>query len=394
MTQNRICYLDYNATTPVAPEVRQASDPFLAEFYGNASSPHQMGDRALRAVTEAREQVARWIGASPKEIIFTSGATESNNTAIQSALLNDQKKMRIVTSAVEHSSVKSLVRNLEKQGRANVVSIQVNGRGELNLAELERELTFETAVLSLMWVNNETGVIFPIEKIAQLAKSKGILFHVDAAQAAGKIPIDLSQVPIDFLSLSAHKFYGPKGVGILYVRKETPFHPLIMGGHQERERRAGTLNVPGIVGMGKACEWTAANFSEKTRDILKLRNSLEAELLEKIPGSFVNGRESERVFNTVNLTIPGVSAEVLLGRLDEIGICASSGAACMSGALLPSHVLLATGLSEEEALSSFRFSLGFMTTEEEIRVAVERIPALVREIRRVQSEEVMNHAKS
>ncbi len=366
-------------------------EPYFSQYYGNPSSIYQLGNQSLRAIRNAREQVAKLIGAENREIVFTSCGTESNNFAIRNVLKLNPAKRKIVTSTVEHSSVRNVMQALGVEG-IQIVSVGVNRRGEINMTEFENSLTSDIALVSLMWANNETGVIFPIERIAQLVKSKGILFHVDAVQAAGKIKIDLSEVPIDFLSLSAHKFYGPKGIGILFVRDGIQLPPLIFGGHQERDRRAGTENVPAIVGMGKAAELVQSDFKRKREKIAQLRDRIEKVLLSKIPGSFINGDSSERVCNTINLTIPGVSAETLIPRLDEAGICVSSGSACLTGALEPSVVLQAMGLSEDLARSSIRFSLGYDTTDEEIDFAIECVPQVVAQIRQIRQEKVARHA--
>lgn len=387
-----IGYFDYNATTPIAPEVAQAMQPFWASSFGNSFSPHRLGDEARRAVSEARDEIARAIGASPREIIFTSGATESNNAVFQSVLFRNSKYRRILISAVEHASVRNVALHAKKTGAADVAVIPVDRDGNLDLEIFRKESDKGADLVSLMWVNNETGVVFPIEKLAEIAKSKGMLFHVDAAQAVGKLDIDLSRIPIDFLSLSAHKFYGPKGIGILFARKDVPFHPLLLGGHQERDRRAGTHNVPAIVGMAKAIEWTNRFFREKGTYLRALRDRLEHELLGRIPNAFVNGRGADRAWNTLNITIPGISSSSLITRLSEQGIFVSGGSACMSGALLPSHVLLAMGLSEDVSLSSIRFSLGCMNTEGDVTMAVEAVPALVAELRELGREEVVKYA--
>ncbi len=379
----KIYYFDYNATTPIAKEVFEEMKPFLTETYGNPSSIHRLGKNSLRAVSRAREQVAALIGASPREIIFTSGATESNNAAIQSVLAQYPGKKKIVTTVVEHSSVRNVIDQLEKQERVQAVRIPVDRHGKMDLSQFARELTDQVALVSIMWANNETGIIFPMKEIADLVKSHGILLHVDTVQAVGKIPIDLSKIGIDFLSLSAHKFYGPKGVGVLFVRDGLPFHPFIFGGHQERGRRGGTENVPGIIGMGKAAQWVKHHLNETASRLQKLREQLETILISKIPSSFVNGKTSDRICNTISLTIPNVSAEALIPRLDEIGICVSSGSACITGALEPSHVLQAMGLSRKLALSSIRLSLGCMTSEEEVNYVGEILPELVSQIQRV-----------
>lgn len=375
-------YFDYNATTPLLPEVREAILPYLSETYGNPSSIHKMGQDALHALTTAREQIAALIHADPHGIFFTSGATESNNAAIQSALLSQPEKKRIVTSAVEHSSVRNVVKEYAARSGREVVWISSDQNGSLNLTELKNALTEDVALLSIMWANNETGIIYPVEEIAALAKAKGILMHVDAVQAIGKLPMDLSKLPIDFLSLSAHKFYGPKGTGILYVKNPPQFKALMIGGTQEWGKRGGTENVPGIVGMGKAAEYIQKHMAQNIPRMETAKKYLENTLLSKIPGIFVNGAKNPRVCNTISLTIPNVSAEVLIPRLDEEGICVSSGSACLTGALEPSKVLLAMGFSEKMALSTIRLSIGSPTTDEEINYVCDVLPKVVAEIKK------------
>ncbi len=374
-------YLDNNATTKIAPEVKKVMEPYFSDFYGNPSSLYEFGTKVRRILEEARADVARVLGTkSEREIIFTSGGTESNQTAIRSALKANPNRKRIVTSQVEHSSIKNLCQQLAQEGY-EVVSIGVSGSGALDLDAFEKALSENVAVVSLMWANNETGILFPIERIAHAAKQKKILFHVDAVQAVGKIPIHLAQMPIDFLSISGHKFHGPKGIGVLYVREGVSFFPLFVGGRQERDRRAGTENVPGIVGLASALKIAVQSISNENTKIGSLRDHLEQGLLRQIPESFINGAKESRIPNTTNITIPGAEAEALLIRLSEAGIAASSGSACLTGALEPSHVLEAMGLSEELAFSSLRFSLSRFTTSEEIDFALQVIPKLVHELR-------------
>jgi len=382
-SKNKTYYFDYNATTPVADEVLSEMMPFFSQSYGNPSSIYGLGHESLRAIGQARRQVSKLIGSGEREIVFTSCGTESNNTAIWSALQANPDKRKIITTTVEHSSVRNLVSDLERSG-VEVIRIPVSKEGELDLQQLEQSLSDDVAVVSVMWANNETGVIFPVEKISKLVKSKKILLHVDAVQAVGKIKIDTSKIQIDYLSLSAHKFYGPKGVGVLYAHKKAPVHPLILGGHQERDLRAGTENVPGIVGTGKAAEIiTKSNFDDLVIQTGQLRDRLEKALLQEIPGSFINGKSADRICNTLSITIPNILAEVLIPKLDEAGICVSSGSACMTGALEPSVVLQAMGLSEDEAKCSIRFSLGLKTTQEEIDYVIEKTPRAIKEIQLV-----------
>ncbi len=379
-SKRQIYYFDYNATTPMAEEVLAEMMPFFGPAYGNPSSTYRLGSESLRALTQARRQVAKLIGADEREIIFTGGGTESNNMAIWSALQADPFKRKIVTSAVEHSSVRNVLSDLEKSG-VEVVKIPVSPAGELDLDRLEKELTENVAVVSIMWANNETGVVFPVDKITQIVKSKNILLHVDAVQAIGKIKIDLSKTAVDYLSLAAHKFYGPKGIGALFVRKNAPVHPLILGGHQERGLRGGTENVPGIVGMGKAAELLLKTSEDSIIQMGRWREQLEKALIRDIPEIIVNGKLSARACNTLNVTIPGVLSEVLIPKLDEAGICVSSGSACLTGAQEPSVVLQAMGVSKEDAMCSVRISLGSKTTQEEVDYLIQMMPKAVREIR-------------
>ncbi|MBI4357887.1 MAG: aminotransferase class V-fold PLP-dependent enzyme [Candidatus Omnitrophica bacterium] len=374
-------YLDNNATTKVAPEVEERMRLFFGAFYGNPSSLYDFGKGIRRTIEEARAEVARFLGArSEREIIFTSGGTESNHTAIHSALKAHPERRRIVTSQVEHSSIRNLSRSLEREGY-EVVSIGVSKQGTLDWEAFENALTDQVAVVSMMWANNETGVLFPVDRIGRFVKEKGILFHVDGVQAVGKLQMNLSSIPIDFLSFSAHKLHGPKGIGGLYVREGIPFFPLFVGGRQERDRRAGTENVPGIVGLAFALGLAVGRFSENEKWIRSLRNRLEDRLLREIPESFVNGYGEARISNTTNITIARVEAETLLIRLSEAGVAASSGSACLTGALEPSHVLEAMGLPRELAFGSLRFSLSRYTTSEEIDMTIQTVSKLVRELR-------------
>ena len=374
-------YLDNNATTKVAPEVREAMEPFYSETFGNPSSLHSFGKEVRRCVEEARDDVARLMGAAHgREIVFTSGGTESNNTAIYSALKSVPNQKTIVTTEVEHSSVRVLVQRLGTEGY-HVISVNVTPTGALDLNALENALTGDVAMASIMWANNETGVLFDLEQVAQIVKQKGILLHVDGVQAVGKIPVDLARVPIDFLSFSAHKFHGPKGAGALYVRDRTPFYPHLVGGRQERDRRAGTENVAGIIGLSRALELAVSHVKTDATRVTSLRDRLESALASQIAESFVNGKSESRIPNTTNITIPGIESETFLIRLSERGIAASSGSACLTGAVEPSHVLAAMGRSRQEALGSVRFSLSRYTTSEDIDFTIGVVPKLVRELR-------------
>lgn len=378
-------YLDNNATTKTDTVVFRAMEPFFSGDYGNPSSFHGFGQKARHAVDQARMQTAKLLNARhEREIVFTGSGTESNNTALCSALKTNPSKKRIVTTAVEHSSIRNLCKALGREGK-EIVSIGVSKSGALYWEEFEAALTEKVAVVSVMWANNETGVLFPIERIAQKVKERGILFHVDAVQAAGKIKIDCSKIPIDFLSLSAHKFHGPKGVGALFVREGIPFEPLVFGGGQELGRRSGTENVPGIVGFGEAAEIALQTLELERPRIARLRDRLEEELLRLIPESFVNGKNESRIPNTTNMTIPGIEAETFLIRLSETGVAASSGSACSTGALEPSHVLQAMGHSRGLAMSSIRLSLSRYTTEHEINEAANIIARLAPTLREINS---------
>jgi len=376
----REVYVDNNATTRVAPEVKEAMLPFFDELYGNPSSMHHFGGRVEKYLTQAREQVAEFLGAEPEEIVFTSGGTESDNAAIYGTLASYPEKRHIVTTKVEHNAVLHYCRYLKKNGY-RITELSVDRLGRLNLDELQKSLTDETAIVSIMYANNETGVIFPIAEIGEIVKSRGIVFHTDAVQAVGKIPIDLSKLPVDFLSLSGHKLHAPKGVGVLYIRKGTRFSPLIIGGHQERGRRAGTENVPYIIGLGKACELAQLFMEEEQTRICHLRDQLENELLKRIPKSQVNGDRDNRLPNTLNISFESVEGESILLLLSKEGIAASSGSACTSGSLEPSHVLRAMGVPFNVIHGSVRFSLSRYNTEEDIAYIIEKLPPIISRLR-------------
>ena len=373
-------YLDNNATTQVAEEVLDAMLPYFRDLYGNPSSMHTFGGQVGRKIRAAREQAAALIGAQPEEIIFTSCGTESDNAAIRSALMAHPDRRHVLTSRVEHPAVKSLCANLSRQGY-RITELPVDKDGILDMAQYERALTPDTAIVSLMWANNETGVLFPVEKAAELATERGILFHTDAVQAVGKIPINMKANAIDMLSISGHKLHAPKGIGILYVRKGTKFSPFLIGGHQEKERRGGTENTPSIIGLGRACELAAANMDTENRMVLLLRDKLEAEILARIPNSRVNGTRLYRLPNTTNISFEFVEGEAILLLMDDYGICASSGSACTSGSLQPSHVLRAMGVPFTMAHGSIRFSLSIYNTEEEIRFVIEKLPSIIERLR-------------
>lgn len=374
-------YLDNNATTRVAPEVVAAMQPYWAEQYGNPSSMHTFGGRLHRAVDASREEVARLLHCQPEEVIFTSGGSESDNLAIQGTLAAaDPEKRHLVTTRVEHPAVRGVFHALRNKGY-RVSEIGVDTDGALDLQELERALTPDTALVSAMWANNETGVIFPIEEIAEMVKSRGILLHTDAVQAAGKLPIDLGRVPLDLLSLSGHKLHGPKGIGALYVRRGTKLVPQIIGGHQEFGKRAGTENVPGIVGLGTACALAAASLPQEAARLRALRDKLEEGIRKSCPDVRVNGRG--RLPNTLNISFQFLEGEAILLLLDDAGISASSGSACASGSLEPSHVMRAMGVPFTAAHGSIRFSLSRYNTEAEIDYVLRQLPAAIQKLRQI-----------
>lgn len=350
-------YLDHNATTPVLPEVLEAMMPYLTSEWGNPSSAYKFGSKLKGVIESAREQVAELIGAQPREIIFTSCATESNNTAIHAALHANPQKRHVVTSSVEHSSVLNYCIALEREGYRSTY-LPVDRDGLLKLSDLENAITDETAVVSLMWANNETGVLFPVAEISQVCRARGVLFHCDAVQAAGKVPINVRTLPVDYLSLTGHKFHAPKGIGALYVRRKTPFSPLIHGGHQERNLRGGTENVALIVGMGKAAELAMKQLPGYEKKVRPLRDALEEGILSSIPSTELNGHKTQRLANTTNITFHGIESEALLILLDQEGICASSGSACLADSDEPSHVIKTMKPESATSPQMIRFSLG------------------------------------
>lgn len=376
---NKLVYLDHNATTRVAPQVIEAMLPYFREQWGNPSSAYWFGHQLARPIDQARARVAELIGAEPKEIMFTSCGTESINSAIHSALEARPGKKHVVTSAVEHSATLKYCAMLEKQG-CTVTYLGVNAEGALDLEALGRAIRPETAVVSIMWANNETGVVFQVAEIARLCRARGVPFHTDAVQVAGKLRIDVNVLGVDFMSLSAHKLNGPKGVGALYIRRQTRFQPFVVGGGQERGRRGGTENVPGIVGFGKAAELSAGKPAHEQTRVRVLRDRLEAEILARVPGAQRNGG-MERLPNTTNIAFDGVEAEGVLMLLDQAGICASSGSACTTGSLDPSHVLTAMGCSTARARGSIRFSLGAENTDDEIDYVLGQLPGIVEKLR-------------
>ncbi|MCM8779260.1 MAG: cysteine desulfurase NifS [Candidatus Omnitrophica bacterium] len=379
----KIVYVDNNATTRVAPEVFEAMKPFLTAEYGNPSSMHTFGGKIRKYIDKAREEVAELLGANdPAEIIFTSGGTESDSTAIMGTLRSYPEKKHIITTKVEHSAVLNLCKYLESIGY-RVTYLGVDNQGLIDLNELKSAIDQDTAIISIMYANNETGVIFPIEEIAEIARTRGVVLHTDAVQAVGKIPFKLTALPVDLLSLSGHKLHAPKGVGALYVRKGTRFTPFLMGGHQEFGRRAGTENVAGIVGLGVACELAMQHLTEEMNRIRNLRDKLERAILEKIPNTRINGHPQLRLPNTTNIGFEFIEGEAILLMLDGKGICASSGSACTSGSLTPSHVLRAMGVPFTFIQGSIRFSLSRYNSEEEIDYIIENLPPIIQRLREI-----------
>lgn len=373
---NTIVYLDNNATTAIAPQCMVAVASSLQEDFGNPSSKHRLGEAAKMKVLSARAQVAELIGATSPEIVFTSSGTEAIHQAILGALALCPEKSHIVTSTVEHPAQLALLSHLEGQGK-RVTYLPVDTKGQVNLDELERAITGDTALVSLMWANNETGVLFPIARAAQITSEKGVLFHTDAVQAVGKVTVDLSQVPVDFLSLSGHKLHAAKGVGALFVRKGRKLPPVLFG-HQERGRRGGTENVPGIIALGVAAELAMAELKSQSEvRVAALRDRLEREILARFPWSSVNAADSERLSGTSSICFAGIDADLLITKLDRLEICVSAGAACTSTGTEPSHVLLAMGLSPEQASATIRFSLSRYTTGAEIDRVIDVLPELV-----------------
>ncbi len=375
-----VIYVDNNATTQVAPEVMEEILPYFNKFYGNPSSMHSFGGQVGRKLLEARADVAALIGAAPEEIIFNGCGTESDSTAIWAAIRSHPDKKHIITSRVEHPAVKNLFEYFSKNGY-RVTFVPVDRQGYLDLDYLYQNLSDDTAIVSIMWANNESGVIFPLEEISRAVKEHGVVFHTDAVQAVGKIPIDLKKIDIDMLSLSGHKFHGPKGIGALYVRKGTKFFPFLIGGHQENGRRGGTENVASIIGLGKASQLAAAHLKEEITRVKQLRDKLENELLKSIPNALINGDHKNRLPNTSSIAFEYVEGESILLMMDEFSICASSGSACTSGSLEPSHVLRAMGVPFTAAHGSIRFSLSVYNTEEEIDFIIEKLPPIIERLR-------------
>ena len=378
----RTIYLDNNATTAVAPEVRDAMLPYLTDLYGNPSSMHTFGGQVADAVDAARESLAGLLGASADEILFTSCGSESDNSAIWTAVQTQPEKRHLITTRVEHPAVLNVMQHWERHGY-HVTYLAVDNKGRLDMDEYAQALSEDTALVSIMFANNEVGNIYPIQRMAEMATEKGVLFHTDAVQAVGKTPIDLAHLPADMLSLSGHKLHAPKGIGVLYVRKGVRFRPFLRGGHQEKGRRAGTENVPYIVGLGAAAKLAADHMQEERVNVAMLRDRLEQGLLERISDCMVNGDEENRLPNTTNIAFKNVEGEAILLMLDRLGVCASSGSACTSGSLEPSHVLRAMGVPFTYAHGSIRLSLSRYTTQEEVDFVIENFPGVIQTLRMI-----------
>ena len=378
---DRTVYLDNNATTRIAPEVRDVMLPFFGELYGNPSSMHAFGGQIAKYVDRAREEVARFINASPEEIIFTSCATESDNAAIRGYADFHGRETKIITSAVEHPAVLQPCRRLKALGH-EVVELGVDGFGRLNLDRLREELKgTKKALISIMWANNETGTVFPIEKIAEICKEYGATLHTDAVQIAGKAKVDVKASGIDMLSMSGHKFHAPKGIGFLYVKKGTLLKPFMLGGHQESGRRAGTENVPYILGLAKACELARLGMDEENGKISRMRDRLETGILAACPNVRINGDKENRLSNTLNVSFEYIEGEAVAYSLSDLGICISTGSACASGSLDPSHVIRAMGVPFTAVHGSVRFSLSRYNTESDIDYVLEKLPPVIRHLR-------------
>lgn len=382
---NKVVYMDNNATSQVAEEVIDSMMEYLTKSYGNPSSMYTFGGAVGGAISKARSQVSDLLGCTPEEITFTSCGTESDSTAILSALRSYPEKRHVITTRVEHPAVKSLCDNLQiaTGQKYRVTRLKVDGEGMLDMAEYEAALSDDTAIVSVMWANNETGVVYPVEKMARMAKQRGVLFHTDAVQAVGKIPISLKDLDIDFLSLSGHKLHAPKGVGVLYIKKGTLFVPFLTGGHQEHGRRGGTENVASIVGLGTACELADEKMEEENGRVKELRDRLEEGLLKSVPKAMLNGHKTERLPNTTNISFEYVEGEAILLHMNRYNICASSGSACTSGSLEPSHVLRAMGVPFTAAHGSIRFSLSVYNTEEEVDFVLAKMPAIIDSLRKM-----------
>ncbi len=373
-------YLDNNATTRVAPEVLEAMLPYFSEQYGNPSSMHSFGGMVGKAVADARAKIAELIGAQPEEILFTSCGSESDNTAIMSAIQSQPEKKHIVTTKVEHPAILNLAQYLEGKGY-EISYIPVDFKGRIDMDAYKASLRRDTAIVSIMFANNEVGNIYPIQEMAEMAKALDITFHTDAVQAVGKVPMNMATLPVDYLALSGHKLHAPKGVGALYIRKGTRFRPLLRGGHQERGRRAGTENVPYMIALGKACELALSNIDNEVTHVGALRDTLEQGLVNSISDCVVNGDIENRLPNTSSIAFKYIEGEAILLMLDRFGICASSGSACTSGSLEPSHVLRAMGVPFTYAHGSIRLSLSRYTTEQDVNIVLKEFPPIVKRLR-------------
>ena len=378
---SKTVYFDNNATTQVAPEVREAMMPFFGELYGNPSSMHAFGGQVAAHVTKAREQVAAFLNCEPDEVLFTSCATESDNTALRGTADWYGKDLKVITTAVEHPAILQPSRRLKAQGH-EVVELPVDGVGQIDLERLRAELKgAKRALVSAMWANNETGTIFPIREVAEIAKEYGAVVHTDAVQAAGKAPLDMKKVPVDLLAISGHKFHAPKGVGVLFVRRGTKLKPFMLGGHQESGRRAGTENVPYIAGLAKACELATANMDAEAKQLAAMRDKLQAGILAACPNVRVNGDQAHRLPNTLNVSFEYIEGEAIAYHLSDEGICISTGSACASGSLDPSHVIRAMGVPFIAVHGSIRFSLSRYNTMDEVDYVLEKLPPIIRHLR-------------
>lgn len=380
MNQRRIYYFDNNATTRVAPEVLEAMLPFLRDQWGNPSSAYSFGKEVSKHLEDARDKVAALINADPKEVVFTSCGTESNNSAIESALATQPEKTHVVTTAVEHSAIIKHCEVLQKRG-CQITYLPVDSDGSLDLHLLDKSIGRNTAIVSVMWANNETGVVFPIEEIAAICRSKNVLFHTDATQVPGKMKIDVHNLGVDLLTLSAHKLHAPKGVGLLYIRRKVKYQPYLIGGHQERGKRGGTENVASIIGFGRAAELATAHLDDENTRVRALRDRLENTILSSIPNTIRTGAKEPRLPNTSNISFGEVEAESILHQLDHLGICVSSGSACTTGSLNPSHVLTAMGIKAARARGCVRISLGIYNTDEEVDYFLKHIPRVIEKLR-------------
>ncbi len=378
----KIIYLDNNATTRLADEVLQEMLPYYHEYYGNASSMHTFGGQIHKKIDWARGQVARLLNCEPEEIYFTSGGTESDNTAIRGVIEAKSERQHIITSRVEHPAVRTVCRHLQKKGH-RLTEVNVDASGRLDMGQFVEALTDQSGLVTIMAANNETGTIFPIPQIAGMVKSRGGILHTDAVQLVGKTPLNLQDTPIDLLSLSGHKLHGPKGVGVLFIRRGTSIVPQQLGGHQELSKRAGTENVPGIVGLGKACELALKNIQEEETRVSRLRDRLEKGLLETCPDARVNGDIEHRLPNTTNISFEYIEGEAILLLMNEVGICASSGSACTSGSLEPSHVLRAMGVPFTAVHGSIRYSLSRYTTDQEVDFVLKEMPPIIKRLRSI-----------